>query len=290
MSFDTSSKKKGLYALYKQTFYTVSCDPPKRPSDLMGRKVTLKEVQRVMTAAEPPAYVQSVSYGRMLLLRIETSSERTEAEVEAAVEASKGSVTAKAEMEAKHKAVLADSSITWTSLGGSATAAAKLVNAPKDPTALGKLIQRHSEFTKTNPGEPIAYTVMFLQDNRVATMGYTTDYTQVDCKVYPKGYVYFDHKGDYVVNCKVTWKEYVKDRAGKWRLVDREWTWNKGTVLVEKRCPLNPGATDVEVRAERYVFFGVKSDINLDPHHFEAAPRVTYTFKPGPKVEVTVGK
>jgi thiol-activated cytolysin len=241
----------------------------------MGSKVTLADVEREMTAAEPPAFVQSVSYGRMLLLRIETSWRHTEADVKAALQASKAGTKVKGKIGAKYKAILDDSSITFTSLGGSARAATKVVNA-KDATALIKLIQEQSEFTKTNPAEPIAYTVMFLKDNRVATMGYTTDFTQVDYKVYPSGYVDFEHKGGYVANCKVTWKEHVKDPTGKWGLVDREWTWNKGTAGRSKRCDLKPGARSVKVHVEAYVFINTKSDIRLHPNEFAVAPRVTY--------------
>jgi thiol-activated cytolysin len=276
MSFDTSSKKKVLYALYKQVFYTVSCDPPKRPSSLMGGKVTLADVKREMTAAEPPAFVQSVSYGRMFVLRIETSWQHTEADVKAALEATKAGTTVKGTMDAKYKAILADSSLTFTSLGGSATEASRVVNS-KDPTALMKLIQENSEFTKTNPGEPIAYTVKFLKDNRVATMGYTTDFTQVDCKVYPSGYVNFTLDCGYVADCRVTWKEHVKDdRTGKWNLVNREWTWKGATSGRSRRCDLKPGASAVKVSAKVYVFIGTTSDLDLKPYEFDGAPRVTY--------------
>jgi thiol-activated cytolysin len=243
-----------------------------------------------MTADEPPAFVQSVSYGRMLLLRIETSWKYTESDLKLALEGSKKVAKLGGELQNKYKSILDDSTITMVSLGGSARAAAQTVDA-KDPGALMELIKKKSEFSKTNPAQPIAYNVLFLKDNRHAAMGYTTDFTSVDCKVYNHGFVEFVHKGGYVANFRVLYQQYVKDKAGRWSWQNRSWVWNQGLAGQTKKLTLSPGTRNVWVAGEAYTTLTDTADLFKDK--YDGAPRVTYTVSGtslNRKVAKTFGK
>jgi hypothetical protein len=91
------------------------------------------------------------------------------------------------------------------------------------------------------------------------------------------GYVAFEQKGAYLVDCRVTWKQPVKDKkTGKSKLADKEWTWKKARTASSKKCDLPPGATAVKVSVKVYVFPDKLKDIKLDPKEFAAPPRVTY--------------
>jgi thiol-activated cytolysin len=275
VSVGSTSKKRVVYALYKQVFYTVSCNPPRRPSDLMGRKVTLDDVKREMTADEPPAYVQSVSYGRVVMLRMETSWSNTETDVQGALRFGSGA-TAKLDIKTKNKfkEILENSSITVVSIGGSAKAAGKVMDA-KTPEALAEFIRKRTEFTKDNPPEPIAYTVLFLKDNRVAKMGHTTDYTEVNSKIYTNGYVEFVHKGAYVADFGVLYQEYVKGPTGKWSWVLRAVPWKGATAGKTKKILLPPATRNILVVGEVHVLINNKADIFREV--FATTPRVTFT-------------
>jgi thiol-activated cytolysin len=57
---------------YTQAYYTVDLDAPQSPSALLAADATLAEVQSKMNPEHPPAYVTSVTYGRMVVFTFES--------------------------------------------------------------------------------------------------------------------------------------------------------------------------------------------------------------------------
>jgi hypothetical protein len=95
------------------------------------------------------------------------------------------------------------------------------------------------------------------------------------------GYVAFIQRGGYLVDCRVTWKQRVKDKTGKSKRLDKEWT-KKVPSGMDRRCDLPPGATAIKVSVKVHAPDGrgkvILRDIELDPKEFAAPPRVTYTL------------
>ncbi len=83
--------------LFKQVFYTVSFDPPSHAGAVFHPSVTLDDVRSQMSRDAPPAYVSSVDYGRILMLRIETSTDTQHAEIEGALKYLSAQVKASAD-------------------------------------------------------------------------------------------------------------------------------------------------------------------------------------------------
>jgi hypothetical protein len=92
------------------------------------------------------------------------------------------------------------------------------------------------------------------------------------------GDVTFIQNGGYAVDCRVTWKQQVKDKTGKSNLEDKEWTWKGATHGMRTRCDLPLGATDVKVSVEVRVSRDMLREIKLEPKEFATPPRVTYTL------------
>lgn len=181
MSKTTSTESTVTMMVYQQVFYTVTLDTPARPNAMFADTVLPSEAVAGMTSASPPAYVHSVSYGRIIMFRMETSEAVSAVDAEAAMKYA-GGVQVSGELEAHYKSVLEKSSITLITIGGNAEVATRGVTA----RSLGDLlpiIQENAIYTRDNPGVPIAYTVKFLKDNTVAKMGYTTSYTSTECQL-----------------------------------------------------------------------------------------------------------
>src|SRR5262245_2654557 len=72
-SFDFSNTNvRSRYVVrYTQAYYTVDLDAPESPSALLGRDVTLPDVQEKMNEEHPPAYVSSITYGRLVVFTFE---------------------------------------------------------------------------------------------------------------------------------------------------------------------------------------------------------------------------
>lgn len=180
--FDYSSteEKRVAMMVYKQVFYTITMDTPANPAAVFAADIALSEVESKLTSETPPAYVQTVSYGRIIMFRMETTAKSTNAELEGALNYAAG-VSVSATLEAKYKEILAESSVTTVTIGGNAAVASEAVSARNfgdlEPIIKGE----NAVYSRDNPGFPIAYTIRYLKDNSLAKMGYTTEYTAKDC-------------------------------------------------------------------------------------------------------------
>ncbi len=184
-SYKSSETKQVVLAVFKQAFYDVTLDTPEAPEAVFGAAVGMDDVQRVVTNALPPAYVSSVTYGRIIMARMETSARLTRAELEAAARNAFTAVEVSGTVEASYQKINKNLSIQIVTLGGNAAIATQAINT-SSPQALISGIQavikgENAVYSRANPGIPIAYQVRYLKDNRLAKLGYTTEYTTTEC-------------------------------------------------------------------------------------------------------------
>lgn len=178
-SFDWSKKEtRSRYLVrYTQAYYTVDLDAPGRPSDVFASTVRLADVQEKMDETRPPAYVSSVTYGRMVLFTFE--SEYSAQEMGAALEfAYSGGYDVSGDVSVTYKDMISKSKITAFILGGDGGTAAQSIDSYE---ALMEFIKAGGNYSKESPGAPIAYKLSYLKDNSPARMSATTDYEVKDC-------------------------------------------------------------------------------------------------------------
>ena len=182
LSYESTSVNKVANMVYKQVFYTVSMETPSNPSSIFGDDVPASEVESMFSSSSPPGYIKSVSYGRIIMFRLETSYQATGTELEAALDYAAGkSNSISVESELTSKEILATSNITTIVIGGNAEVASEAVSA-RNFGDLSPIIKgENAVYSRDNPGAPISYTVRFLKDNTIAKMGYTEDYEAENC-------------------------------------------------------------------------------------------------------------
>ena len=182
LNFESNSEKRVANMVFKQVFYTVSMAPPSSPTSVFSENVGAEQVESTFNSSSPPGYIQSVSYGRIIMFRLETTYESTDFELEAALGYAAGKNNSiDVETETAVKNILASSSITTVVIGGNAEVAAEAVTA-RDFGDLAPIIQGpNAVYSRDNPGAPISYTVRFLKDNTIAKMGYTDSYQAENC-------------------------------------------------------------------------------------------------------------
>lgn len=180
LQYSSSEESSVAMMVYKQVFYTITMDTPQNPADVFAADVTVSEVETKLSSDTPPAYVQSVSYGRIIMFRMETTEEATDIELEAALNYAAG-VSVNTELETKYKSILAKSSMTVVTIGGNAAVAAEAVDAKNFGDLKPIITGENAVYSRNNPGVAIAYTMRYLKDNSFAKMGYTTDYTARNC-------------------------------------------------------------------------------------------------------------
>lgn len=206
---------------FKQIYYTANFDAPRNPSDVFAPGVTVDQLKtRGIDEKTPPVYVSSVSYGRQMYVKFETTSKSTE--LKAAINAVIKGVPIKAESEWAR--VLKNTTVTVSIVGGNADGAARVVTGTVED--LKKLIQEGATFSTQNPAVPISYKTAFLKDNQVATIQSNTDYIETKVTSYKNGYLNLQHKGAYIARYYVYWDEVTYDKDGVESIRSRQWEDN----------------------------------------------------------------
>lgn len=206
---------------FKQIYYTANFDAPKNPSDVFAPGVTVEQLKaRGIDEQTPPVYVSSVSYGRQMYVKFETTSKSTE--LKAAIDAVIKGVPIKPESEWAR--VLKDTTVTVSIVGGNADGAARVVTGTVED--LKKLIQEGATFSTQNPAVPISYKTAFLKDNQVATIQSNTDYIETKVTSYKNGFLNLQHKGAYIARYYVYWDEVTYDKDGIESIRSRQWEDN----------------------------------------------------------------
>jgi len=174
--FSSSTKKTKILVNFTQAYYTIDIDAPTTPKDFFDPAVTVEDLMPYCGPANPPLYVQSITFGRRVLFAIE--SDEAASDVKAALEASyKGAVDVNAKVSTEQKKTLASSSIKAFVLGGSGGEATGAVSGFD---GLMTYLKNGGNYSKDSPGAPIAYKLAYL-DNTVTKLAFTTDYSEREC-------------------------------------------------------------------------------------------------------------
>jgi len=236
-----------VMAYYKQVFFTATIDTPARPSSFFAADVDVNELKQQISAEHPPAYVRSVDYGRILMIKMTTSTSETTVDVKAAFKEATDSVSGGGSIDAKYKDILKNSSFQVLALGGGAKSAATFTGADDGLTNMKAYIETGAAFGRDNPGAPISYNVAFMKDNELATMGFTTSYTETDSVVYPNGWIGLWQDGAYVAKFTVTWQG--TDAEGN-PGTTQEWDSGEQTVGYSYTLDLPGDASNIHITAQ----------------------------------------
>lgn len=185
-NYTTDEEKKVVMMVYKQAFYDVRFDKPVSSESVFSDQVSLSDVEAVINDAAAPAYIKTVSYGRIIMFRMETINSYKSVDVEGALNYA-GGADIDVNLKATYDEILETSSINLVIIGGNAEVATEAISSPgEDAETILQKVQdvikgKNAVYSKDNPGVPIGYTVFYLKDNSLAKLGFTTEYTAKEC-------------------------------------------------------------------------------------------------------------
>jgi thiol-activated cytolysin len=176
-NWDSKTTRSRYIVRYTQGYYTVDVDAPSAPSQVFDSGVTLADVKDKMDEGRPPAYVSSVTYGRLVVFTFE--SDFSSQELGAALEfAYSGGLDVSGDVSVKYREIIENSKITAFILGGDGGGAAQTIDSYD---ALINFIKAGGNYSRESPGAPIAYKLSYLKDNTPARMSFTTNFDVKEC-------------------------------------------------------------------------------------------------------------
>jgi hypothetical protein len=182
LNVNTSQNRNFAFLAFRQILYSVNFEPPASPVSVFRDGDGFQDPLNQIGPGNPPLYVSSVSYGRIVLFRAE--SEQSSSEIKAALEAAfKGGADVKVSSKLTAKQTLDASTLSYMVLGGNAAEALQPIAAADKFQAVRQFISNASaaQVSPSNPGLPIAYSLKYLKDNTDAMMVYSTGpYTASD--------------------------------------------------------------------------------------------------------------
>ncbi|MFZ0546100.1 MAG: thiol-activated cytolysin family protein, partial [Candidatus Promineifilaceae bacterium] len=175
LNYDRAVNEHTYTAYFVQRLFTVAVDLPERPSSFFADNVTAEDLQDLGISDDNlPLYIDSVSYGRILMFSFTSSDSREQ--IEAALEFSYNSPVGGVDgyAEAELQQTLSNARIEIFALGGPNTGVQNLIRN-------GNLSSYFEAPLAINQVEPISFTIRNLDDNRLAQVANTTDYEVKEC-------------------------------------------------------------------------------------------------------------
>lgn len=347
LDVSNDAEREVVVAFFKQKYYTVSVDVPESPGAVFSPDIPIEDLQAQLDETNPPGYISSIDYGRLVMVRMETDRSKLKVNAQAAFE--KGMENSTTEEEEKpagqdsadnpdqsdgadnpdqadgadnadgadqadsadntdgagqddnaaatneeggadnknkkgktggnkikirasgdYEAVLRNSTFSAVVLGGSAKGAAEFNG---NLEGLQRFIEQGAVFDEKNPGAPIAYTVRFLKDNKIASVNLTTDYIQSDTNYVEDGHIDIYNGCSCTIGVDVSYSITGEDNKLRWSDYDIKLA---GTRYVE----LPGDAQGIKMKIYRY-------NIGGNPQTTYVVPGLQTTPKGAPKLCVS---
>jgi thiol-activated cytolysin len=183
----SQSQSKTVIVKLFQPMYTISFadDALAAPADFFAGSVSQDDFDQqvrlgTMGPGNQPCYVQSVSYGRMLVYTATSSEAQSSSELKLALEASYGAYSGSANMTQRQRELVSNSSIEVQVFGGTQEDATSTI---RDIIRSGD----YSGFLRPVPATtavPLSYRINDMKNRQAAVIGDATKYTIQTCETF----------------------------------------------------------------------------------------------------------
>ncbi len=246
LKVESSDEETIVYRLFKQIYFTVLVEEPELAGAMFAKGVKLDANN--MPATQPPGFVRSVDYGRIIIIQMTTTGKVTKQEAEATLEYKSLGGKFDSKMRQHYDKIVQNSSFKALALGGGDASAKVLAG---DIGEMNEAIIKGIDFSKDSPAYPISYIVADLKTREISEMKTTTKYIETVRNILPDRSITLRHKGAFVANFYVKWQEYDKERK---KYVPKSWSSGDKTAPYEYMLSFPGDARDFSVEG-RYAIF-----------------------------------
>ncbi len=179
-SIDRNQSETTITAQFYQKMYDVVVEAPQSPGDFFSEDFTEARLQQQISQGRIgpdnlPVYVSNIVYGRMMMFSI--TSTASESDIRATLQAGYNGIggSVQANLSAKQQAILQESKIKITSIGGDAEATLAMIRS-------GDWSQYFTNNAPLSSAAPMSYTFRNLGDGSIASVTETTEYNIRSCQ------------------------------------------------------------------------------------------------------------
>jgi hypothetical protein len=159
-----------IYMLVKSNYFDVSVAYPSNPAGFFGPSVNVDDLSRVISSDNPPAYISSVTYGRVALVKIK--SNRSQKETIGAVDLLFRGLSAN--LTVTQREIIENSTITVEAAPGATTTLQTLEDVID-------FMNEGYEFNHRTGFVPVGYEARYLKDNSPLMTHTTLSYKVLEC-------------------------------------------------------------------------------------------------------------
>lgn len=239
LKVESTDKETIVYRAFKQIYYTVYVEEPEEAGAMFAKRVKLDANN--MPATEPPGFVRSVDYGRIIIVQMTTTQKVTEQEAEATLEYKTFGTKFDSNLRSHFERIGQNSLFKALVLGGGDASAEVLAG---DIGKVNEAITEGIGFSKDSPAYAISYTVTDLKTRAISEMKTSTSYIETVREELPNRSITLKHEGGFVANFSVKWMVY--DEAQK-KYVEKRWKSGNQTAPYEHLCTFPGDARDFTV-------------------------------------------
>jgi len=174
--------KRNFIVKFTQKYYSASFEPPKTAEAVFHSNVKIDEARLYMSTknsepdnSNPPVYLSSVDYGRMMIFIFSSEVEASlmELAIKAIFESAKNGV--EIQLSAEQEKMIQSFETKALVLGGSAKSMVHLITGNKIK-AISDWIIQGANVSQKSPGVPISFKARFLKDHDLAKVTFATKY------------------------------------------------------------------------------------------------------------------
>ena len=171
------SNSKTYFAVQlTQQFFTMVYDDPQGASGAFGPGFTASELAPYTGSGNPVCYISSVTYGRIYILIYESTASSQDLSAALNFAYNGGVASGNIKSTADFDKVMSQTTVQVLQIGGDPQAGLTAATA-LSYSAINSFLTLGADFSSTNIGQPISYTVKYLKDATLVRMNSVMQYT-----------------------------------------------------------------------------------------------------------------
>jgi hypothetical protein len=179
LEVDRTATEHTVTAYFVERAFTMTADSPQTPGgwfsgDLTEADMKAQEALGRIGPDNPPVYVASVTYGRILVFSVTADSSAKEITTQLRTRFQYGAFTGEADFESDYAKLMSHAKLRVTTIGGDQSDAEALIRSGD----IGEYFTTPNDWSSYRP---ISYVIKNVRDDTIAAVSETTEYTITEC-------------------------------------------------------------------------------------------------------------